>query len=179
MKNETSENQKIKVHFSSKSNEWATPDLLFQKYNEKFNFTLDAAATAENAKCAKFYTEAENGLAQDWSGETVWLNPPYGRQIGKWIRKAYEESLKGVTVVCLIPARTDTSYWHDFIFKGKAEIEYLRGRVKFGSPEYWAWFWEQEFIDGKKNKLFKKYGKKTGAPFPSAIVIYGKQINEK
>lgn len=134
------------VHYSSKSNEWETPSELFEKLNKEFRFTLDPCCTKENAKCERHFTIAEDGLKQDWSDHNVFMNPPYGRQIKKWVKKAYKESLKGATVVCLIPARTDTSYWHEYIFN-KAEIRFLRGRVKFSNS-------------------------KNGAPFPSAIVVY-------
>jgi len=134
------------VHFSSKNNEWTTPSELYESLNRLFNFTLDPCCTKDNAKCERHFTIAEDGLSQDWSKDRVYMNPPYGRQIGGWIEKAYKESLKGAIVVCLIPARTDTKYWHNYIF-GKAQVFFLRGRVKFG--------------DGKNS-----------APFPSAIVIY-------
>ena len=133
------------VHYSSKSNEWETPQELFDELDREFRFTLDPCCTPDNAKCKKFYTVEDDGLSKSWAGEVVFMNPPYGRQIGKWVEKAHKES-QGATVVCLIPARTDTSYWHDYIFN-KAEIRFLRGRVKFGNQ-------------------------KQGAPFPSAIVVF-------
>ena len=133
------------VHFLSQTVEWATPQPLFDDHNAEFGFTLDVCATPENAKCPKFFTTAEDGLAQDWSNDICWMNPPYRRQIGRWIRKAYESSLNGATVVCLVPARTDTKWWHRYVIHG--EIRFLEGRLKFG--------------DGKN-----------AAPFPSAIVIY-------
>ena len=133
------------VHFSSATDLWATPQSFFNKMNDVHNFTLDACATEENAKCEKFFTVEDDGLSKDWSG-VVWMNPPYGRTIGKWVRKAYEASLTGATVVCLLPARTDTAWWHDFATKGK--IEFLRGRLKFGDA-------------------------KNSAPFPSAVVVFG------
>lgn len=98
------------------------------------------------------------------------MNPPYGREIGLFIKKAYEESLKGSHVVCLLPARTDTKWFHDYCLKGK--VEFIRGRLQFGTDEYWQWLWDQEYIDGKKNSLYKKYGKKNSAPFPSMLVIF-------
>ncbi|MWF62686.1 phage N-6-adenine-methyltransferase [Staphylococcus haemolyticus] len=137
----------MEVHYSSKSNEWVTPQNLFDELNEEFNFTLDPCATDENAKCSKYFTIEDDGLSKDWSNEVVFMNPPYGREIKKWIKKAYEESLNGATVVCLIPARTDTTYWHDFIFDKADDIRFLRGRLKFGNS-------------------------KNSAPFPSAIVVY-------
>jgi site-specific DNA-methyltransferase (adenine-specific) len=131
---------------SSHSNEWVTPDALFQELNSEFGFTLDVAATIENRKTEKYYDKNQDGLLQSWDTDgAVWCNPPYGREIGKWVKKAYEESKHNV-VVMLIPARTDTSYWHDYIFPYAKEIRYLRGRIKFS---------------GKK-----------GAPFPSAVVIF-------
>ena len=139
----------MKVHFSSDSNEWATPKGLFDILDEEFLFTLDPCATKDNAKCSKFYTQEDDGLSQDWSNERVFMNPPYGREIGKWIKKAYEEYEKGAIVVCLIPARTDTRYWHDYIFS-HATIRFLKGRVKFENGN-----------------------KPQSAPFPSAVVIFG------
>ena len=135
------------VHYSSKTNEWSTPQAFFDELNKEFNFTLDPCATSENAKCNKYFTVEDDGLKQDWSKDTVFMNPPYGREIKYWVQKAYEESLKGATVVCLIPARTDTAYWHDYIFGKSDDIRFLRGRLKFGDS-------------------------KNPAPFPSAIIIY-------
>ena len=137
----------MNVHFSSKSNEWTTPQHLFDELNQEFNFTLDPCATQENAKCSRHITIEDDGLSKDWSNDVVFMNPPYGREIKKWIKKAYEESLNGATVVCLIPARTDTMYWHDFIFDKADDIRFLKGRLKFGNG-------------------------KNSAPFPSAIVVY-------
>lgn len=138
----------MSVHFSSASNEWATPIEFFNKLHAKYRFTLDPCATKENAKCKKFYTAEDDGLKRSWGGETVFCNPPYGRGLRKWVQKGYEESLKpGTIVVMLIPARPDTTYFHDFI-QGKAHIVFIRGRLKFG--------------DGKNS-----------APFPSMLAIYG------
>jgi len=142
---------KNNVHwFSSKSEDWATPQDVFDKLNAEFSFTLDPCATIENNKCDKFYTIAEDGLLQDWAGERVFMNPPYGRKIRVWVRKAYRSSLDGAVVVCLIPARTDTAYWHDYIFPFAKDIRYIRGRLNFG-------------------------GCKSNAPFPSAIVVFGEK----
>lgn len=135
------------VHYSSKTNEWSTPQTFFDELDKKFNFTLDPCATSENAKCTKYFTIEDDGLKQDWSNDVVFMNPPYGREIKYWVQKAYEESLKGATVVCLIPARTDTTYWHDYIFGKADDIRFIKGRLKFG-------------------------GSKNPAPFPSAIIIY-------
>lgn len=137
--------------FSSKNMDWETPDELFNKLNDVFMFTLDVCATKENTKVRKFFSKEEDGLSQSWEGEVCWMNPPYGREIGKWLRKAYEESRKRVTVVCLIPARTDTSYWHDYCLRAY-EICFIRGRIRF------------------KNGLH-------AAPFPSAIVIFTSRNN--
>ena len=137
----------MSVHYSSKSDEWETPQELFDRLAVLFGpFTLDPCATPANAKCAKFYTSDDDGLAQPWANECVFMNPPYGRVIGQWIEKAYHESLNGATVVCLIPARTDTAYWHDYVMKAD-EIILLRGRVRF-------------------------VGGKSCAPFPSAVVVF-------
>ena len=122
----------MSVHFSLKSNEWYTPQYLFDELNEKYQFTLDPCASHENAKCDKYFTIEDDGLTKDWSKDIVFMNPPYGRNIKHWIKKAYEESVKGATVVCLIPARTDTTYWHDYIFNNAYNIKFLKGRIKFG-----------------------------------------------
>ena len=136
-----------KALFSSRTDEWSTPQNIFEELNKEFYFNLDPCATKDNAKCRKFFTKEQNGLKQNWQGYNVFCNPPYGRKIKEWVRKAYEESLKPkTTVVMLIPARTDTSYFHDYIY-GKAEIRFIRGRLKFGNA-------------------------KNSAPFPSMIVIY-------
>ena len=140
----------MQVHYSSKSNEWSTPQYLFDKLDREFSFTLDPCATDGNAKCDKYFTVDDDGLIQDWSNDIVFMNPPYGREIKHWVQKAYEESLKGATVVCLIPARTDTIYWHDYIFGKASDIRFLRGRLKFGDS-------------------------KNSAPFPSAVIIYKKE----
>ena len=135
-----------RVLFSSASHEWETPQEFFDALNKKFNFTLDPCCTHENAKCQKHFTKAENGLLQSWKGETVFCNPPYGRELPRWIEKCYEESLKGATVVMLIPARTDTKAFHKYIYH-KAEVRFIQGRLKFGNS-------------------------KNSAPFPSMIVIF-------
>ncbi len=137
----------MSVHFSSKTNEWSTPQSFFDELDKEFNFTLDPCATHDNAKCDKYYTIEDDGLLQDWSKDIVFMNPPYGREIKHWVQKAYEESLKGATVVCLIPARTDTTYWHSYIFDKADDIRFIKGRLKFG--------------DGKNS-----------APFPSAVIVY-------
>ena len=133
--------------FSSTTDMWATPQKFFDKLNEEFHFTLDPCATPDNAKCRKFYTSEQNGLAQDWQGETVFCNPPYGRAIAAWVKKCHDEAQKSDTkVVMLIPARTDTSYFHDYIYH-QAELRFIRGRLHFNeSPQ--------------------------GAPFPSMVVIF-------
>ena len=133
--------------FSSKTDMWSTPQEFYDKLNDEFNFTLDPCATEDNAKCDNFFTVDDDGLKQDWSGNVVFCNPPYGRAIKEWVKKSYEESLKyNTTVVMLIPSRTDTIYFHEFIY-GKAEIRFIKGRLKFGDA-------------------------KNSAPFPSIVVIY-------
>ncbi len=98
----------------SETNEWATPQFLFDALNAEFGFTLDPCANSGNAKCKRFYTKTEDGLSQDWTDEIVFMNPPYGRALGNWMRKAFESSLNGALVVCLVPARTDTNWWHRY-----------------------------------------------------------------
>ncbi len=131
------------IHFSHKTNEWSTPDNLFNDLNQEFHFTLDPCATPQNAKCEKYYTKEKNGLIQDWIGERVFMNPPYGKAIGKWIEKAVTESSE--VVVMLLPARTDTRWFHTHIY-GSCTIRFLKGRLTFGNAKH-------------------------PAPFPSMVVI--------
>jgi phage N-6-adenine-methyltransferase len=137
---------KTAIHFSSASDNWATPVAFFNSVEAEFGlFDLDPCADALNAKAKKFFTREDDGLKQPWYGR-VWMNPPYGRVIGSWMRKAYESSLEGASiVVCLVPARTDTSWWHEYAMRG--EVRFIRGRLKFGSSS-------------------------NAAPFPSALVIF-------
>lgn len=114
------------------NNRWSTPQNLFDKLNQEFGFDLDACAEGWNHKCDKYFTPDIDGLAQEWSG-TVWMNPPYGHEIKSWIRKAYKESLNGSTVVCLVPARTETAWFHDYCLKG--EVRFVRGRIHFSDFE--------------------------------------------
>ena len=146
-----------KSQLSSKSNEWETPQDLFDSLHREFKFTLDPCSTIDNHKLPKFYTKEDDGLSKDWSNETVFMNPPYGRTIGQWIQKAYEESLKGTTVVCLIPSRTDTSYWHEYCIKG--EIRFIRGRLKFINRTFPSWREDGNF-------------KISPAPFPCSIIVF-------
>lgn len=153
----------LDIHFSSKSSEWETPKNIFNLLNREFSFELDAAATNENKLCDKFFTQNENALIQDWSKYySVWCNPPYGRLISKFVKKGYEESLKGSTVVFLVPARTDTKWWFDYCSKG--EIRFIKGRLKFDNRSLPSWK-----ADGSHLK--------SPAPFPCAIVIFDKNIS--
>jgi phage N-6-adenine-methyltransferase len=130
---------------SSNTDKWETPQDFFNQLDAIFHFELDVCALPENAKCKQFFTPDQDGLSQEWKG-VCWMNPPYGREIGKWMKKAYETGVRGGgTVVCLVPARTDTAWWHDYAMKGF--IWFIRGRLKFG-------------------------GSKNSAPFPSALVVF-------
>ena len=144
-----------KVHFSSVSNEWQTPPVLFKKYDDIYHFELDAAASKDNTLCPKFFSLDSDSLLQNWFRyKTVWCNPPYGREIGKFVKKAYEESSKGCVVVMLIPSGTDTSYFHNYCFK-YGKVGFLKGRIKF---------------------ISKSNPKGNPAPFPSCIVIFGEKV---
>ena len=127
--------------YSSRTCEWETPQDLFDRLDKIYHFETDVCATPENAKCVKYYTKEQDGLVQEWRG-VCWMNPPYGREIGAWMRKAYLSAKSGATVVCLVPARTDTMWWHVYAMEG--DVQFLH----FG-------------------------GAKNGAPFPSAIVVFG------
>ena len=139
------------VMFSTGKDDWETPEDFFRPLDREFGFTLDACANPQNAKCKRYYTEDDDGLKQDWAGETVWCNPPYSK--GKqdlWVKKCWEEGQKpNTTVVMLIPARTDTDRFQRYVL-GKAEVRCVKGRIKF-------------------------VGAKHGAPFPSAVVIFKKR----
>lgn len=134
------------VFYSSKTDMWATPQDFFDALDAEFHFTLDACAVKENAKCAAYYTPEQNGLDQPWTGQ-VWCNPPYGRNVGQWVKKAHDTASGGGLVVMLLPARTDTRWFHDYIY-GKTEVRFIKGRLKFGSCQ-------------------------NAAPFPSMVVIFG------
>lgn len=137
----------ISACFSSKTDNWSTPQTFFDELNEEFHFTLDPCANEQNHKCDLFFTKEQNGLTRDWGGHTVFCNPPYGRDIAKWVEYSYRQSQKSNTVVVmLIPARTDTRWFHEYVY-GKAEIRFLRGRLKFNDSI-------------------------NSAPFPSMVVIY-------
>ena len=139
--------ENIAVMFSSKTNDWSTPQDFYDELNNEFGFTLDPCADEYNHKCNKYFTEGDDGLLQDWGGEIVFCNPPYGKAIKDRVRKGYIEGCKPNTVVVmLIPARTDTIYFHRYIYH-KAEIRFIKGRLKFGNS-------------------------KNSAPFPSMVVIY-------
>lgn len=136
---------------SSKKMDYCTPQDFFDELDKEFHFVLDAAATEKNAKCPIYYTPETNGLNKSWNrGGAVFCNPPYGRAISSWVKKAYEEAQKGITIVLLIPSRTDTKYFHEYIY-GKAEIRFVRGRLHFND---------------ENGKIYD------AAPFPSMVVIY-------
>ena len=133
--------------------DYCTPQSLFEELDQEFHFKLDAAATSKTAKCARYFTPETDGLAQSWKlpdGGSVFCNPPYGKEIGRWVQKAYLEAQKGTTIVLLLPSRTDTQYFHTYIY-GKAEIRFLRGRLRF------------------TDENSTPYGP---APFPSMLVVY-------
>jgi len=131
--------------FSSTSAEWETPQFLFDALDAEFGFDLDVCATAKNTKCRRYFSLDTSGLSQDWRNSVCWMNPPYGRAITQWMQKAYESAKRGATVVCLVPARTDTDWWHRYAQRG--EVRLLRGRLKFG-------------------------GSRNSAPFPSAVIVF-------
>ena len=130
---------------TSATDEWATPQDFFEQQNRLHGpFDIDVCANAENAKCEKYFDKEADGLKQNWIGK-CWMNPPYGRSIGLWMKKAYESAENGAVVVCLVPARTDTKWWHEYAIKG--QVFFIKGRLKFG-------------------------GSKNSAPFPSAVVVF-------
>ena len=135
-----------KALFSSSSTEWETPQWLFDALNARFHFSVDVCATAENAKCPWYFTKEADGLRLDWSEYRCWMNPPYGRDIGRWVEKARHEAERGALVVGLLPVRTDTRWWQEHV-QGHADLRFLAGRLQFS-------------------------GVRTGATFPSAIALW-------
>lgn len=132
--------------YMSNKDEWETPQPVFDKLDGEFHFTLDPCASDENKKCDKYFTKEIDGLIQSWSDDTVYMNPPYGKELAKWVRKAFEESQNGTVVVCLIPSRTDTRFWHEFVMRAR-EIRFVTPRLSFV---------------GSDNK----------APFPASVVVF-------
>lgn len=116
--------------YNGNGRHWATPPEIFEPLNAEFGFTLDPCATPESAKCARYFTEEQNGLIQDWGREVVFMNPPYGKEIYAWTKKARAAADAGATVVGLLPASTDLAWWHEDIV-GRASCRYIRGRVRF------------------------------------------------
>lgn len=122
--------------YNGNGREWETPAEIFDPLDREFGFTLDPCATKETAKCGLYFTEHDNGLVQDWGRHRVFLNPPYGREIYAWTRKARCAAELGALVVALLPASTDLAWWHDDVLRARAEVRYIRGRVRFitGGP---------------------------------------------
>ena len=131
--------------FSSKTDLWSTPQSLFDELDLEFGFTMDVCALPENAKCPQFYSPLDDGLRQPWRG-VCWMNPPYGKTISRWVAKAYEAAKGDAMVVALLPARTDTRWWQDYVTRAR-EVRFLRGRLRFSKSKH-------------------------AAPFPSAVVIF-------
>lgn len=136
---------RLAVHFRSTTDLWETPWPFYRRLDREFSFTLDVCAVSQNAKCDRFFSPLDDGLSQPWDG-TCWMNPPYGRGIGQWVAKAVTESRRGAVVVALVPARTDTRWWHDGVMAA-AEIRFVQGRIRFGAAAH-------------------------AAPFPSAVVVF-------
>jgi len=151
-----------KAAFSSRDNTWTTPQDFYEELHKEFNFGLDAAALESSALCSEWYgpdhpqENRRDALTRNWTedaaGKTIWLNPPYGRSIKEWVKKADRESARGGVVVCLVPARTDTAWWWDYCIDH--EVRFIRGRLKFGNQP-------------------------NSAPFPSAVIIMGRQAGAK
>ncbi|MDF7827039.1 DNA N-6-adenine-methyltransferase [Pontiellaceae bacterium B12227] len=142
------------VHYSNETHLWETPDDFFRNYDSEFRFDLDVCALPENAKCKNFFSPADDGLEQPWDG-VCWMNPPYGREIARWMKKAFEEMKRGCTVVCLVPSRTDTRWWHDYAMKG--EVRFIKGRLYF------------KRLDGHTGR----------APFPCAVIVFRPNVTDQ
>lgn len=159
----------ISIFTSSKSNEWETPQDLFDKLNAAHHFTLDAAATDDNHKVDRYYTAQTDGLAHDWTGEVVFCNPPYGKEIGRWVEKCYNEAINhGVKIVMLVPSRTDTKWFHRFLYKQEdngINIKFLQGRLRFINRTFPSWRPDGNF-------------KVSPANFPSMLVYFNIEPSE-
>lgn len=136
---------RLAVHYRSRTDLWATPWDFFRELDREFGFDLDVCAVAANAKCPRYFTPEIDGLRQEWRG-VCWMNPPYGREIGRWVAKALDAARQGSPVVALVPARTDTAWWHSSVM-GATEVRLVRGRLRFGDAPH-------------------------PAPFPSAVVVF-------
>lgn len=148
----------MKAHGMSVNQTWATPKPIFEILDKEFHFTLDPCCGPDTAKVkSKFYTEKDDGLSKDWSKDVVFMNPPYGDALPVWVKKAYEESCKGATVVCLIPARFDPKYWHDYCLS-HGLIAVPEGRIYFE-------------LNGQRIK--------GSPPFPAAFVVFSPSGKEK
>ena len=134
-----------KVYHLSQTDEWETPQPFFDQLHAEFGFTLDVAATAQNAKCVRYFTKDDDGLARDWGQEICWMNPPFKQSLDVWMHKAFESAQAGALVVCLVPSRTDRPWWRAYAMRG--ECRFVEGRLKFGGSPY-------------------------NAPFPNAIIIF-------
>lgn len=154
------------VRVQSKSADWETPQDFFDALDAEFGFTLDVCASAENAKCKRYFSKEDDGLSRPWDG-VCWMNPPYGKEIPKWMEKAYMESLRGATVVCLVPARTDTRWWHSYAEKG--EKRFVKGRLKFLD------FSGSTLRNETASVRDGRHAPNTGAPFPSAVIVFRRQ----
>lgn len=136
-----------KTLYSSNTDEWETPQTVFNELDAVYHFDLDVCATEQNAKCKRFFDKAHDGLKKSWGGAAVWCNPPYSR-VADWVRKAAEEQKNGTTTVMLVPSRTDTKWFHAYVYeKPDVEIKFIKGRLKFGHS-------------------------KVNAPFPSMVLVF-------
>lgn len=146
---------KTDLFFSCATDQWETPQEFFEQLNNEFHFTLDPCADEANHKCDRYFTKEQDGLKQDWSGEIVFCNPPYGRKVGKWVEKCFREVYQGncKCVVLLLFANTDTKWFHDWIYN-RAEIRFIKGRLKFG-------------------------GGRVNSPKPSMVVVFRKPGGDK
>ena len=143
------------AQYSSDYDAWETPKKLFDQLHEEFRFTLDVAASESNTKCERYFTKKDNALVQSWQSERVFCNPPYGRELGRWVAKAFCEVYQRYCplAVLLLPARTDVEWFHRYVYH-KAEIRFIEGRLKFGGSKY-------------------------NAPFPSMVVIFENPYNRR
>ena len=168
--------------FSSRDSKWQTDPELLEKLAPAFTWDIDVCAERNNV-CDNFITPQMDAFKNDWIG-LCWQNPPYTRSISSWLGRAAEQSdLHNSTIVCLVPARTDTAWWQDNIIDA-SWVTFIRGRLKFGSDEYWVNYWQDEHEKGKltKAELQSKLSDpvtKNSAPFPSALIVYGRMSSKQ
>lgn len=164
---------------SSRYSKWETPTDIVSQLSQVYDWDIDLCASRPNV-CEQFWSEEQNSLEQDWLGRgPCWMNPPYGRGIRAWMDKARHAAINSdFSCVSLVPSRTGSAWWQDNMWAATM-IVYVRGRLTFGSDEYWKYLWTTPEIDGEENPLYGKDGTRYAAPFDSAFILWGKHTAQQ